>query len=90
MIASRNSIIHMVSNLLTKNRPPFEIKILSFKKDRSVTLRLLEEDQIEVTEDGFEHRTFNCSAKEIPKLMKELSEREFPRSHQVKISVKKK
>jgi hypothetical protein len=90
MIVSAKDIVHIVSNLLARDEPPVEIRILSFKKDRSITLRMPAEDIVEVSENGFDRRTFNCSLEALPKLIVEVSDREFPRSHRVRISLVKK
>jgi hypothetical protein len=90
MIASARDIVHIVSSLLARDEPPVEIRILSFKKDRSITLRMPVEGTVEVSENGFDQRTFNCSKEALPKLIAELGDREFPRSHRVRISLKKK
>ena len=90
MIVSAKDIVHIVSNLLARDEPPVEIRILSFKKDRSITLRMPAEDIVEVSENGFVQKTFNCSKEALPKLIVEVSDREFPRSHRVRISLVKK
>ena len=90
MIVSAKDIVHIVSNLLARDEPPMEIRILSFKKDRSITLRMSAGDTVEVSENGFDRRTFNCSLEALPKLIVEVSDREFPRSHRVRISLVKK
>ncbi|MCL5441706.1 MAG: hypothetical protein M1468_03465 [Candidatus Thermoplasmatota archaeon] len=90
MIASAKDIVHIVSSLLARDEPPVEIRILSFKKDRSITLRMSAGDTVEVSENGFDQKTFNCSKEALPKLIEEVSDREFPRSHRVRISLMKK
>ena len=90
MIASAKNIVHIVSSLLARDEPPMEIQILSFKKDRSITLRMSPEGTVEVSENGFDQRTFYCSIEDLPKLIREVSDREFPRSHNVRISLTKK
>ncbi|MHB1708428.1 MAG: hypothetical protein ACYCT2_02990 [Thermoplasmataceae archaeon] len=90
MIASTKDIVHIISSLLSRDEPPVAIRILSFKKDRSVTLRITTESTVEVSENGFDQKTFNCSMEALPKLIGEVSDREFPRSHRVRISLMKK
>ncbi|OWP56069.1 MAG: hypothetical protein B2I17_08860 [Thermoplasmatales archaeon B_DKE] len=89
MIAPRNNLTRVVSGLIGRNKPPIEIKILSFKKDRAVVIRLASAEQVEVVEDGFDHRSFFCNETDLPKLIRDIADREFPRSHQLKISLKR-
>jgi hypothetical protein len=90
MIVSAKDIVHIVSSLLARDEPPVEIRILSFKKDRSITLRMSAEGTVDVSENGYDHRIFICSMEALPKLIGEVSDREFPRSHRVRISLMKK
>ena len=90
MIVSAKDIVHIVSSLLARDEPPVEIRIMSFEKDLLITLRLPAEGTVEVSENGFDQRTFNCSKAALPKLIGEVSDREFPRSHRVRISLMKK
>lgn len=62
-----------------------ELKLLTYKRDRSVVIRRVGEDAFHISEDGFETRTFTSDFKGLKKLLKTLLKREFPRSNKIRV-----
>jgi hypothetical protein len=74
-------------NLLARMDDTSILTIKSFKKDRTATI--LKNDNIfQVNEDGFRKKIFRVDSDHIRKSIREIIEVEFPRSHQVMISVR--
>ncbi len=62
------------------------IRMLTFKKDRSVTIVRIDAGTFRVIEQGFENREFVVEEKRLRKTVKNLLKREFPRSRKVRLS----
>ena len=62
------------------------IRMLTFKKDRSVTIIRIDAGTFRVIEQGFENREFVVEEKRLRKTVKNLLKREFPRSRKVRLS----
>lgn len=66
-----------------------QILIRTYKKDRSIVIKK-EKDAFQIIEKGFHHQTYeNISLEELPKLLRSLKEKEFPRSNQIWFNVQK-
>lgn len=58
-----------------------KIELLTYKKDRKVTLIKTGDQSCTVVEEGFDIRTFiNVEKTKLSKLLKQLQQSEFPRS----------
>ncbi|WP_297631598.1 hypothetical protein [uncultured Clostridium sp.] len=63
------------------------VSILTFKKDRKVSV-MKRENCYDVIEDGFFKETFtNLDDKEVRKLLKSMVKKEFPRSNRLHLSI---
>jgi len=61
------------------------IKLLTFKRDRHITIIRTGDTRFTILENGYENRTFQIeSVKELKKNLKTLLRREFPRSRKVR------
>ena len=70
---------------LKKLSPPEGIEILTYKRNRGVSILKMGEDLLSVRERGYEVNEFSVSFDDLPKLLKSISKREFPRSRKVRI-----
>ncbi|HHB77486.1 MAG TPA: hypothetical protein ENK84_13265 [Desulfobulbus sp.] len=74
-----------VGRILKKTLPPAGVKLLSFKRDRSVTVFRLAETKYLLVEQGFSNQECVVGASGLPRLLKTMIKREFPRSHKVRL-----
>lgn len=65
-----------------------KVELLTFKKDRKITIIKRDFNLYEVIEDGFEHKTFEgVRQEELEKLLNRLKRIEFPRSNKFALKV---
>ena len=70
---------------LRKLAPGRGIVLLTYKRDRSLTIVRLGEDDYEIREDGFDKHTHRTSGDGFKRLLKTLLKREFPRSNKIRV-----
>jgi len=61
------------------------LDLRTFKRDRSVVILRMADDNYEVREDGFEKKRFETNFKGLKKILKTLLKREFPRSNKIRV-----
>ena len=71
--------------MLKKLSPPQGLEILTYKRNRGVSILKMDEDLLSVRERGYEENEYSVSFAALPKLLKSISKREFPRSRKVRI-----
>jgi hypothetical protein len=71
--------------VIKKMRPPEALALLSYKRDRGLVILVMENDQYEVREYGFHTQEIVVKKERIGKLLKTIIQREFPRSHRVRL-----
>lgn len=69
---------------LKKLEPPAGIEILTYKRNRGVSILKQEDGTLEVRERGYEENLFSVTMEELPRLIKSIAKREFPRSRKVR------
>lgn len=77
-----------IPNILTRLKKTaigHGLDLRTFKRDRSIAIRHIEQDVFEIKEDGFQIQTFTIHRKELKKTLKTLFKREFPRSNKIRI-----
>jgi hypothetical protein len=62
------------------------IRVESFKGDRWVEIKRLNENSFEITEKGFNNQKITVSADELKEKLKRIFDVEFPRSHQLRVN----
>ena len=71
-------ILNVIRNLEINRR----ISLLTFKKDRKISILRLTEELFSIEEEGFKIRTFeNLDKHQLIKISKKLKDIEFPRSN---------
>jgi hypothetical protein len=80
-----DSLRRQVLHLLKKTAPCAGVELLSYKRDRSIVLLCLEDGHYQVFERGFTDQNLIVDAVGLPRLLKTLIRREFPRSHKVRL-----
>ena len=80
------SVEKTVMNILFSNEKDNLISMKSFKKDRIVTIIRTEKSFL-VEENGFRKVIYSVEIDRIKKALREIIKNEFPRSHQIMITV---
>lgn len=86
-VAARSAVktaVQMAHRLKSGTR----LEILNFKKDRWVHVARGSVGILEVTEEGFFQNVWRVPDEEAPAILKEVIPREFPRSHELRFTVK--
>ncbi|MEG1002312.1 hypothetical protein [Clostridium sp.] len=64
------------------------LDIRTFKKDRKILITKISDNKVNIIEHGFLDVTYlDISISSLPKLLKEIKKREFPRSNRAHFSV---
>ena len=74
-----------VLSLLKGMEPPRGVDILSYKRNRGITLLLINKNYIGVRERGYCDQDLKVDKENLPKLLKSMIKREFPRSRKVRL-----
>ena len=80
-----DSLRRQVLQVLEKTLPPGGVELLSYKRDRSIALICREEGRYQVIERGFEEQEYFVERSGLPRLLKTMFKREFPRSRKVRL-----
>ena len=79
------SAIKRVQQIVRKLDPPEGVEILTYKRNRGITIIKIDDETLSVQERGYEQNTFQVSMDDLAKLLKSISKREFPRSRKVRV-----
>jgi hypothetical protein len=80
-----DSVLRNLLQKLKKLTPPQGIELLSYKRNRSVAVLLLENDTFLVRERGYRQEEYVVDQAGLQKHLKSLIKYEFPRSRKVRI-----
>ncbi len=69
-------------------KPATRLEILSFKKDRRVQVERADDGSMTVTEDGFVRQQWQADDASVQGILKDVIPREFPRSHELRFTVR--
>jgi len=61
------------------------VEILTYKRNRGVTIIKIDHDTVSIQERGYEEKTFLVDIKDLTKQLKVIAKREFPRSRKVRV-----
>ena len=62
------------------------IRVESFKGDRWVEIKRVNENSFEITEKGYNNQKITVTADELKEKLKRIFDVEFPRSHQLRVN----
>ncbi|HID02617.1 MAG TPA: hypothetical protein EYP18_05355 [Desulfobacterales bacterium] len=79
------SAIKRVQQIVRKLDPPQGVEILTYKRNRGITIIKIDDETLSVQERGYENNTFQVEMGGLTKLLKSISKREFPRSRKVRV-----
>ncbi|AAT42812.1 hypothetical protein [Picrophilus oshimae] len=77
-----------IYSMCMKLNDGYTVTLKSFKKDRIVSIKRCN-DNFHINVDGFVKNDYNVNADDLKRILKDLINEEFPRSHQVMVSVHK-
>ena len=79
------SAIKRVQQIVRKLEPPQGVEILTYKRNRGITIIKIDEENLSVQERGYEENSYQVGMGELTKLLKSIAKREFPRSRKVRV-----
>ena len=79
------SAIKRVQQIVRQLDPPQGVEILTYKRNRGVTIIKIDDETLSVQERGYAENNFQVSIDELAKLLKAIVKREFPRSRKVRV-----
>ena len=79
------SAIKRVQQIVRRLDPPQGVEILTYKRNRGVTIIKIDDETLSVQERGYAENNFQVSVDELAKLLKTIVKREFPRSRKVRV-----
>ncbi len=77
--------IKRVEQIIRKIDPPHGVEILTYKRNRGISIIKIDDENLSVLERGYEENTFQTTTAGLAKLLKSIAKREFPRSRKVRI-----
>ncbi|MBC8317586.1 MAG: hypothetical protein H8E41_06740 [Desulfobulbaceae bacterium] len=80
-----DTAIKRAVQMLKKLSAPQGVEILTYKRNRGVSIIIEGEDLLAVRERGYEEHEYAVSFGDLPKLLKSIAKREFPRSRKVRV-----
>lgn len=80
-----DSLHRQVLQILAKTESPAGVELSSYKRNRSISISVLSEHKVSVRENGYIEQELEVDIKELPKLLKTMIKREFPRSRKVRL-----
>ncbi|KAA8922417.1 MAG: hypothetical protein F6Q11_04590 [Thermoplasma sp.] len=86
---SSSGAIRDISSMIRKLKPGYEIEMKTFKKDRGIEIAKEEDGSLNIREFGFRTAEYHAASDDFEKIFKEVYQREFPRSHEIRYSVRR-
>ena len=80
-----DTAIKRVLLLVAKIEPPRGVEILTYKRNRGISIVSLGEDSFLVRERGYAEQEMQVCMADLARLLKTIAKREFPRSRQVRL-----
>jgi len=81
----KTAVIRTVRERLNKLPVGHYLDLRTYKRDRSVIIVKLEDDNFLVVENGFYQERFEVDSRSLRGLLKNLLKKEFPRSNKVRL-----
>ena len=83
------SALRKILNTLKKTPVGAGLEVLSYKRNRGITVIKKDGDIFLVRERGYLDQELECTGRELQKQLKSMMKREFPRSRKVRVYVLK-
>ncbi len=79
------SAIKRVVQIVAKLESPQGVEILTYKRNRGITIIKIDDETLSVQERGYEEKIFQVTKSNLAKELKSIAKREFPRSRKVRV-----
>ena len=79
------SAIKRVQQIVRKLEPPQGVELLTYKRNRGITIIKIDENTVSIQEKGYAEQTMLVEISELGKKLKAITKREFPRSRKVRV-----
>jgi len=79
------SAIKRVQQIVRRLEPTQGVEILTYKRNRGITIIKVDEETLSVQERGYEEQTHLVDIADLARLLKTVVKREFPRSRKVRV-----
>lgn len=79
------SAIKRVQQIVRRLDPPHGVEMLTYKRNRGVTLIKIDDETVSIQERGYEEQTLLVEISELGKVLKTIAKKEFPRSRKVRV-----
>ncbi len=79
------SAIKRVQQIVARLEPPQGVEILTYKRNRGITIIKIDDETLSIQERGYEEQTFQVTMGDLGKQLKSIAKREFPRSRKVRV-----
>ena len=79
-----DSVLKKITTSLTKLESKQGMEVLSYKRNRGIDILKLDTDTVRVREHGYREEEHQVNMTGLPKLLKSMIKREFPRSRKVR------
>jgi len=79
------SAIKRVQQIVRKLEPPHGVEMLTYKRNRGITIIKIDDDTVSIQERGYAEQTRLVEINELGRTLKAIAKREFPRSRKVRI-----
>ncbi len=79
------SSIKRLQQIVAKLDPAQGVEILTYKRNRGITIIKIDDDTLSIQERGYEENTFQVAKADLAKQLKAIVKREFPRSRKVRV-----
>jgi hypothetical protein len=83
----KTQLIETVAERLKKLPVGHYLDLRTYKRNRSVIIVKITDDDLLIIEDGFFKERFRINADKLNKLLQTLLKKEFPRSHKIRLYV---
>lgn len=80
-----DTALKRVEQIIARVQPPEGVEILTYKRNRGVSVLRLDTGRLLVRERGYEEHLQEIDEKELGKVLKSIAKREFPRSRKVRV-----
>lgn len=80
-----DTAIKRVTQIIGRLQPPQGVEILTYKRNRGVSVIREHGDKVVVREWGYVENHFEIDVADLPKRLKSIAKREFPRSRKVRV-----
>ncbi len=80
-----DTVFHEIKRILLRSREKGGVEILSYKRNRTVAIIKEGNGKVTVREKGYRNNEWVLTEEELPKKLKSIFKREFPRSRKLRL-----